>query len=98
MLVKTFTFVNNCVISDIKQCTPLLLYSIMKAYEKAKKLKISSEADNHQARSDGLRILAKIIARAYGNQSLPQETKTAITSDNSVNDQQTAENQRDFLQ
>jgi len=62
----------------------------MKSRKKTREPKISGEADYCQARSDGLRILAKIIARSYGRQPLPQETKTVIASDNPSHDQQIA--------
>jgi len=70
----------------------------MEAYGKAKKSKIPGKADGCRARSGGLRVLARIIAKSYGKQFLPPETKNAVASDNSSHDQHTAENQSDFLQ
>lgn len=90
MLNRALTKVITCDIGDSNNYISLLIHCIMKAYKKSKKSKIPGKTDDCRARSDGLRILARIIARSYGKQSLPQETKTVIASDNPSHDQQIA--------
>jgi len=88
VLYKTFTNVNICAIGNSDTHILLRKHCSMEVRKKSRKLKSSDEADDYQVHSDGLRILAKIIARSYGRQSLPQETKTVI--DNPSHDQQIA--------
>jgi len=65
----------------------------MKAQNKSTKPKVSSEPDCRRVPSDGLRILAKIIARSYTKHSSPNETNSILTSDSPSYNQQTAEDE-----
>jgi len=65
----------------------------MKAFGKSRKPKSSGEADDDQERKDGLRILARFIARSYTKHSSPNETNTILTSDSPSHNHQTAEDE-----
>jgi len=67
----------------------------MKAFDKARKPKGSGEADCYRVSSDGLRILARIIARSYTKHSSPNEANSILTSDSPSHNQQTAEDRGD---
>ena len=65
----------------------------MKAQKKAKKPKDSGEADCYRVPTDGLRILARIIARSYTKYSSPNETNSILTSDSPSHNQRTVEDE-----
>jgi len=65
----------------------------MKVFDKARKPKISGEADCYRVPSDGLRILARIIARSYTKHSSPNATNSILNSDSLSHNQQTAEDE-----
>ena len=65
----------------------------MKAQKKSTKLKSSGEANCYRVPSDGLRILARIIAKSYTKHSSPNETNSILTSDSPSHNQQIAEDE-----
>ena len=68
----------------------------MEVQKKSTKPKSSGEADCYRVPSDGLRILARIIARSYAKHSSPNETNSILTSDGSFHNQQIAEDEGDI--
>jgi hypothetical protein len=65
----------------------------MKAQKKATKPKVSGETDCCRVPSDGLWILARIIARSYTKHSSPNETNSILTSDGPSHNQPTVEDE-----